>query len=225
MTIPEDEWEPSLTEEIVYCKGQKERGAETGFLHWQVLVVLRKRGTLAVIQRVFGKRCHAELSRSAAANDYVWKEDTRVGEQFELGRLPVKRNDAKDWERVWEDAKAGALDAIPADIRLQHYRTLRTIKADFAVPPAMVRQCFVYCGRTGTGKSRRAWEEAGLSAYPKDPRTKFWDGYRDQQHVVIDEFRGDVGISHMLRWLDRYPVSVETKGSSVPLRASKLWIT
>lgn len=59
----------------------------------------------------------------------------------------------------------------------------------------------------------------------KDPRTKFWDGYRGEEHVVIDEFRGDINVSHLLRWLDRYPVRVEIKGSSVPLSARKLWFT
>ena len=54
----------------------------------------------------------------------------------------------------------------------------------------MVRQCFVYWGPTGTGKSRRAWDEAGVEAYCKDPRTKFWDGYQVEENVVIDEFRG-----------------------------------
>jgi len=29
----------------------------------------------------------------------------------------------------------------------------------------------------------------------------------------------------MLRWLDRYPVNVEIKGSSVPLLAENIWIT
>ena len=82
-----------------------------------------------------------------------------------------------------------------------------------------------YWGATGTGKSRRAWDEAGLDAYPKDPRTKFWDGYRGQEHVVMDEFRGAIDIGHILRWLDRYPVIVEVKGSSVVLKASKIWIT
>jgi len=43
--------------------------------------------------------------------------------------------------------------------------------------------------------------------------------------VVIDEFRGDIDISHLLRWLDRYPVVVEIKGSSTPLVAEKIWIT
>jgi hypothetical protein len=46
-----------------------------------------------------------------------------------------------------------------------------------------------------------------------------------QTNVVLDEFRGDIAISHILRWLDRYPVSVETKGGSVPLAANAIWIT
>lgn len=225
LTIPEDEFEPHHPEEISYIKGQKERGSNTGYLHWQLLVVLRRKGSLSTIKGIFGNRVHAELSRSSAANDYVWKEETRVGEQFEYGQLPFKRNDERDWERLWELAKQGDIDGIPADLRIQHYRTLRTIKADYALPEAMVRECFVFCGRTGTGKSRRAWDEAGLSAYPKDPRTKFWDGYRDQQHVVIDEFRGSIDISHILRWLDRYPCLVEIKGSSTCLVATKIWIT
>jgi len=83
----------------------------------------------------------------------------------------------------------------------------------------------VFWGPTGTGKSRRAWDEATLDAYPKDPRTKFWDGYNGQRNVVIDEFRGGIDISHLLRWLDRYPVNVEIKGSSVCLKAEEMWIT
>lgn len=89
----------------------------------------------------------------------------------------------------------------------------------------MERQCFVYWGKTGTGKSRRAWEEAGMEAYCKDPRTKFWDGYQVEENVVIDEFRGGIDVAHLLRWLDRYPVRVEIKGSSRPLVAKRIWIT
>lgn len=92
-------------------------------------------------------------------------------------------------------------------------------------PTAIEREVIVFWGRTGSGKSRRAWDEAGLDAYPKDPRSKFWDGYRNQKHVVVDEFRGGIDISHVLRWFDRYPVVVEVKGSAVVLQATKIWIT
>jgi hypothetical protein len=83
----------------------------------------------------------------------------------------------------------------------------------------------VFWGKTGTGKSRRAWDEAGLDAYCKDPRTKFWDGYTFEKNVVLDEFRGGIDVAHLLRWLDRYPVRVEIKGSSRPFLAEKIWIT
>lgn len=227
LTIPEGDYSPEadLPDGVAYERGQLEEGGETGYRHYQLLVVLSRKQSLSGVKSIYGSTVHAELTRSSAANDYVWKEDTRIGEPFEKGTLPTQRNRKKDWDAIWLAATEGDLSQVPADVRVQHYRTLRTIRADFAVPEAMVRQCFVYCGRTGTGKSRRAWDEAGLSAYPKDPRTKFWDGYRDQEHVVIDEFRGDIHISHILRWLDRYPCIVEIKGASVVLRAKKIWIT
>lgn len=122
-------------------------------------------------------------------------------------------------------ARAGDLAAIPARIRVVSYRTLRSIAADYDKPVAVVRHVSVFWGPTGTGKSRRAWEEAGLDAYCKDPRSKFWCGYQGEDHVIFDEFRGGIDIAHLLRWFDRYPVRVEIKGSSVPLVASKVWIT
>ena len=66
---------------------------------------------------------------------------------------------------------------------------LKRIANDHIEPVAIEREVVCYWGTTGTGKSRRAWDEAGLQAYPKDPRTKFWCGYRDHEHVIIDEFR------------------------------------
>lgn len=92
-------------------------------------------------------------------------------------------------------------------------------------PVGQEKTVYVYWGRTGTGKSRRAWDEATLVAYPKDPCTKWWCGYRGQSTVVIDEFRGRIGIEHLLRWTDRYPVVVESKGGAVVLRCTSIWIT
>lgn len=158
--------------------------------------------------------------------DYCWKDDSAVdGTRFELGQRLVRRNNKRDWESVWTSAVSGDLVAIDASLRVQHYRGLKQIAADHLAPVAVERSVFVFWGDTGTGKSRRAWAEAGLDAYPKDPRTKFWCGYGQQQHVVIDEFRGGIDISHLLRWFDRYPVTVETKGSATVLRASRVWIT
>lgn len=122
-------------------------------------------------------------------------------------------------------AQQGRINEIDSQVYICHYNSLKRIAVDNMTAPEIERQVFVFFGPTRTGKSRRAWQEAGLDAYPKDPMSKFWDGYNGQKHVVIDEFRGGINISHILRWLDRYPVLVEVKGSSVPLKAEKIWIT
>lgn len=139
--------------------------------------------------------------------------------------MPIRRGNSTDWESIRENARRGELDAIPSDVYCRLYNNLKRIAVDHMEAVGVERTIKVYWGRTGTGKSRRAWAEAGENAYPKDPRSKFWDGYRNHEHVVCDEFRGGIDISHLLRWFDRYPVIVEVKGSSVVLRAKRIWIT
>lgn len=223
-TIPRDSWEPCLPNSAVWVVGQPEKG-ESGYLHWQFLVAFGAKKTLAQVKAVLPNVGHYEPTRSSAAETYVRKELTRDGEPFEFGRKPFRRNSAADWDLVKQAAKSGDLEAIPSDIFIRYYRTLRAIAGDYAKPIAMERQVFVFYGPTGTGKSRRAWAEAGPEAYAKDPRSKFWCGYQGQESVVLDEFRGGIDISHLLRWTDRYPVYVELKGSSLPLSVSKFWIT
>lgn len=230
LTIPEDGFNKATFDlsrtGVGYLKGQLEEAPTTGYRHWQLVAHFPKKIRLNGVKRIFGDRCHAEPSRSDAADAYVWKEETRVaGTQFELGSRSVVRGRSVDWQRVLDSAKAGSIQDIPPDILVRNYSAIKRIGVDFAQPLAIERSVRVYVGRTGLGKSRRAWHEAGLDAYPKDPRTKFWCGYAHQQSVVIDEFRGDIGINSVLRWFDRYPVCVETKGSSVVLKARDIWIT
>lgn len=224
LTIPQHEFIPYLPPSCEYIRGQLEL-ADSGFSHWQLVVCFKRKCRLGGVRATFGN-FHAEPTRSDAAYAYVWKEATAVeGTRFELGRKPTDRGNARDWDAVRDAARSGRLDDISADIYVRNYNSLKRIAQDHLAPVAIEREVVVFWGRTGTGKSRRAWEEAGLDAYPKDPRTKFWDGYRNQEHVVIDEFRGDIDIAHVLRWFDRYPVIVEVKGSSTVFAAKRIWIT
>lgn len=226
LTIPHADFLPFLPANVSHIQGQLERGHDTGYLHWQIVVSFPRKLRLRGVKSVFGESCHAEPTRSDAARQYVFKEDTRIdGTAFELGELPFRRGESVDWEIIRTNAKRGRLDDIPPDVYCRLYGNFKRIAVDHMEPIGVERTITVYWGRTGTGKSRRAWDEAGLNAYPKDPRTKFWDGYRNHQHVVMDEFRGGIDIAHILRWFDRYPVVVEVKGSSVVLAATHIWIT
>lgn len=137
----------------------------------------------------------------------------------------MRRSVSRDWEAIRDNAVRGRLDVVPPDIYVRCYNSLQRIAADHMEPVGVLRKIWVYWGRTGSGKSRRAWEEAGMDAYPKSPLSKFWDGYRGHEKVVIDEFRGGIDISNILRWFDRYPVIVDIKGSSVVLKATTIWVT
>lgn len=228
LTIPYEDWQPVLDENVAYLRGQLERGNDTGYIHWQVLVVFKRKQSLSGVKRIFGRRIHGELAvANEAAHTYVWKDDTCVdpSTRFELGAQPVQRNSRHDWDAIRSLAQSGQLDAIPSDVYIRCFRNLQAIRQEHLQPVANERFVTVLWGGTGLGKSHRAWEEAGLSAFPKDPRTKYWDGYRDHQHVVIDEFRGGIDIAHVLRWFDKYPVIVEIKGSSTVLMAERIWIT
>jgi len=123
-------------------------------------------------------------------------------------------------------AKSGDHASIPKDILIRHYGSIKRIRVDNCVPifrdGINVR---VYWGKSGVGKTRRAWHEAGDDVYIKNPNTKWWDGYRGQKRVIIDEFVGRVDLSYLLVWLDRYPCMAEVKGFSVPLEAEEFWIT
>lgn len=224
LTIPLHGFTPFLPHGCQYIMGQLELG-EGGFLHWQIVVGFTKKVRQAGVRSLFGEY-HCEPTKSEKAEDYCWKEETRVqGTQFRLGTKAFKRSCEKDWDQIRQNAKDGEFDSIPSDVYIRCFSSLKKIATEFSKPQPMERRCFVFVGPTGTGKSRRAWDEATFDAYPKSPTSKFWDGYRGQKHVVMDEFRGQIEISHLLRWLDRYPVLVEIKGSSEVLKAHTFWIT
>lgn len=226
LTIPYNNFTPFLPPNVSYIKGQLEQGNNTEYLHWQIIIHFSEKKTLHYVKLIFGESIHAEATKSKAADDYVWKDDTAiVGTRFELGKRALKRDSVKDWDLIVKSARDGNFQDIPGDVLVRCYGNLKKIRVDSLKPESLEREIFVYWGKTGAGKSKRAWEEASLEAYPKDPNTKFWDGYCGQSHVVIDEFRGYISISHLLRWLDRYPVIVEVKGSSCVFAATKIWIT
>jgi len=177
---------------------------------------------------MFGQEAHAELTRSDAARAYVVKEDTAIaGTRFKLGQQSTRRNSKTDWDLVKSQAKEGRIDDIESGVYVQHYNTLKRIAADHQVCPDLERTCTIYWGPTATGKSFRARAEAREvgAVFNKIPSTKWWCGYRGEPAVVVDEFGGDIGITHWLRWLDRYGVSIEVKGGSTPLLATHFYIT
>lgn len=231
LTIPENDWSPSdvLQKEVKYCKGQLEVGNETGYRHWQVVYHTQVM-TYTRLKKILPSSAHIMHTRSEAAEQYVWKEETKVeGSEFEKGKKSTKRNSSADWEEIRTLAQSGNLDNIPADIYVRSYSNLKRIKLDHEKPTQRGKvDVHLYLGPSGTGKSYAAWANMGTEdTYTKIPTTKWWDGYRGETKVIMDEFRGQVSIALLLRWLDPagYPLTLETKGGGAVAKFTKIILT
>lgn len=229
LTIPANSWNPptELPSTLAYVKGQQEVGA-SGYQHWQVLAVFKKKVRRSAVKSAFTNETHCEPSRSEAANDYVWKEETRVPEtQFVLGELPFKRNCKTDWELVKRKAKDGLIDEVPADVFINHYRTLKQIAMDYMVKPAdLLSVCGIWIhGPPGVGKSHYA-----RNNYPDSYAkmcNKWWCGYQNQKSVLIDDLDMNHKVlgHHLKIWADRYSFIAELKGYAVTIRPERIIVT
>lgn len=87
----------------------------------------------------------------------------------------------------------------------------------------MQRTCIWLYGSPGSGKSR--WCRAKYPGFFSKPQNKWWDGYRGQSAVVLDDY-DTPALSHYLKiWSDVYSFWGEIKGGTVACDYSVFVIT
>ncbi|CAF3337911.1 unnamed protein product [Rotaria socialis] len=80
-------------------------------------------------------------------------------------------------------------------------------------------------GKSGTGKTRQVVEKEP-DLWISGETLKWWDGYEGQEAVLFDDFREDqCSFVWLLRLLDRYPVTVQTKGGTRQFCSKRIYIT
>lgn len=85
-----------------------------------------------------------------------------------------------------------------------------------------MRECFWIVGQPGTGKSRFCF---AMEDVFEKPQNKWWDGYRGESIVIIDDLDTDALGHYLKRWADRYPVKGEVKNGTVNLSYRRLFVT
>jgi hypothetical protein len=83
----------------------------------------------------------------------------------------------------------------------------------------------VLWGITGTGKTRFAHDSIGVNTWWSPGDFLWFDGYKDNQVVIIDDYRGEYPLPLFLKLLDRYPMRVPVKGGFTNWCPRKVYIT
>jgi hypothetical protein len=176
---------------------------------------------------------HIEIAKGDSASNRAYCVKTG-GPLVETGKIPVTAAQKGANEKLrWQTIIAHAADnewLLENEPKvLLHQQNLLTSIVNRLAPPVISLSWLDnhwWYGPTGTGKSKDAFDMYP-KAYRKDPQSRWWDGYTNQDVVIIDDFDkyqlaqcGD-----MKRWLDHYPFLAPIKGSYKLIRPKTIIVT
>ena len=207
----------------------KEVGEE-GTPHIQGYAVFEKTKRLPGVKKING-RAHWEVAKGTSGQniEYCQKE----GDYYEYGSRPktkkeLGQKEKERWARMVQQAKSGNLEELEKEnpreyvAYLNKWRSLEEIQV---TELDGVCGLWIY-GPTGTGKSHSVYKQHP-GCYMK-PLNKWWDGYKNQKVVWIDE----VSPEHTTKfgaflkiWADKFPFRAEFKGGSKVIRPEKVIVT
>lgn len=206
-----------------YAIYQLERGKE-GTLHIQGFIYYKS-------QRVMPKkkypRAHLEPARNISnCIKYCSKEESRVEGPVELGVKPTQGR-RTDLEAIADKMAMGvSIKEVATEHPEQFIRYHKglqalqsTLYSDRTEKPRVV---WIF-GKSGKGKSCYVFKKH-KSVYIKDG-TQWWDGYTQQEVILIDDFDGKWPFRDLLRLLDRYPYQGQFKGGYVKINSPFIYIT
>lgn len=200
--------------------GQIEKCPSTGRLHWQLFIKYKNPTRLSAVKKHFGiPSIHLAPKTFGKDEDmakYCSKSETSIpGTYFEFGTL-VSQGTRTDLKKTTDEILAGKkVDDIAIEnptFYHQYGRTLNKIE-DLAlrkrVRTEMTKGIWYY-GPTGTGKSHKAFEGfTPTTHYVHNVNDKgWWDGYTQQDTVIVNDFRGEMKFAELLNLVDKYPHSV-----------------
>lgn len=238
-----DVFSDHLTNACEWWAGQLERCPDTGRLHYHFILNMKTACTFAKIKDLFGITEDGDLwSQKIRGKSpirmikYCTKEETRVSGPWTGGDLPTENRRAGDV--IIELVKRGRpnseiIEQFPTMgkniIMIREMLTQTRVVDRRNGPPSVL---FVH-GEAGSGKSRyfHDMEEADRECLfiegPPETGTWFFNGYHGQHILVIDDCAPPTikNVHHYLRLLDRYPMTVHTKGGHHEFNSPIIGIT
>lgn len=207
--------------------------AGTGTQHLQGYVEFTKPKRLKALKDFLGSdRAHCEISRGSGQQnrDYCTKEGNLLLEHGSMGPGQGARTDLNSVKEMLDNGEpAMAIAELDFGLYLRYRKGLEAYSAARQPPRTWKTQVVWLWGPTGTGKSRRAFDEASRLCqsvfWAVDNTCTWFDGYIGQKAVIMDDFDGTANLAFLLRLFDRYPMDVPVKGGFVAWRPRIIWVT
>lgn len=210
-------WKEDTMDFLAYGK---EVCPETGREHWQTFVCFKQK---IMSRRTVQKSLHPKEKFYCNPMRGTLKQNeaycSKAGEYTTFGTLPEQgaRNDIRESVESVLSGKRSADELLVEDpdlyqrcsktlIRAEQIRMSRQYRTE------MTKGLWIV-GGTGTGKSHYAYMMSGYSM--EDIYTHqcgdWWDFYRQQPCVVLNDFRGNIPYNDMLQMVDKWPYTVNRR--------------
>ncbi len=209
--------------ECNYIVFGKEIG-ENGTPHLQGCIRFSRTYRLSGLKKNISSKAHWEPCRDfEAAVNYCMKEDP---EPFIKDNR--KQGQRTDLDLACETVKTSGIFGLARDdpaMFVKYHGGFSKLATMFQTPRNDRPHITWIYGDTGTGKTRQVHDKED-SLFVAHASHQWWDGYRQQDAILIDDMRASwAPFNILLKILDRYQMQVQIKGGFVELNSPRIYIT
>lgn len=226
---------------VTYYVFQREICPTTGRAHLQAFVAFKKQVSGVGAQKAIGDpKCHFEVCKGTPEENRTYCTEAKKrapgaeSGPYEHGVLPKGQGKRNDLDAVHVALDEGATDRELSDMHfgswVRYNRSFTLYRALHSNHRSWQTEAIVYWGPPYTGKSRAASfydtpDHTFWLPRPAGSTTAWWDGYAGHRTVVLDEFYGWLRRDFLQRVIDRTPLRVECKGSTLVFLARRVIFT
>lgn len=223
---------------VSYAIYSLERCPTSGRLHMQGYLELHTPMKFGGVKKLLGDNSvHLENAKGTSAqnNSYCSKPKSHVEGPWNFGEPSAGAGERTDLKATTRLLKQQGLDAVidqQPHIYMKYHRGIEKLDQHYAGRSPPNRDVTIYgiAGCAGVGKTRWTYENFGFEnvyslSKPTKGGTVWFDGYRKQDVLLIDDYRGWLDFSFLLHLLDRYPLQLQVKGGTCWAHWTKVVIT
>ena len=228
---------------LVYACFCDEIGLENGTPHTHIFLIAKNGVMFDTVQKRF-YGAHIEPARGTNLDNYNYirkigeryenKKETNLADTFEeIGTLPKDRKEGSTLsEEIYEMIENGC---TPYEIIKEHpsaytqipniERVISLFNAEKLKNTYRKLEVIYIWGQTGVGKTRYVLDKYGYTnVYRVTNYENPFDGYKNEDVILFDEFRSSLKIADMLTYLDGYPINLPCRYADKPAAFTKVYI-